>query len=265
MFAINGYKVVATNTHKRLRIPLHGHLPAVRGIYHSRIATPTGQIHAYRQARANRFSPAWRLSHTGGVIDEMAKILLNEPGLLRITAFGEDAAGEVYVTDTSGGAGGLGRIHKIIVDTDCNANSTPDDQDIAKGTSDDCDADGIPDECQITDGSAQDCNGNEALDACEIASGASDDLNGNGIPDECDPDTDTDGLSDECDPCAGGAASGDSDANGSRDLDDYADFEPCLNGVNGGLGTGCECFDFDSDNDVDLENYAEFQVIFDGP
>ena len=48
------------------------------------------------------------------------------------------------------------------------------------------------------------------------------------------------------------------------DLDDHADFEPCLDGVNGVLGTGCECFDFDADNDVDLENYAEFQNGFTG-
>ena len=117
---------------------------------------------------ANMFSPAWRLDHTGGVVDELAEILLNAPGLLRIVSFGEDAAGEIYLCDKSGGAGGLGQIYKIVVDTDCNANSTPDDQDIATGTSDDCDADGVPDECQLTDGSAEDCNGNETLDACEI-------------------------------------------------------------------------------------------------
>ena len=73
-------------------------------------------------------------------------------------------------------------------------------------------------------------------------------------------DTDGDGVSDSCDACAGGAASGDTDANGTTDLDDYADLETCLSGPSGGLGAGCECFDFDSDNDVDLENYAVMQI-----
>ena len=32
---------------------------------------------------------------------------------------------------------------------DCNLNGTPDDQDIAAGTSDDCDGNGVPDECEL--------------------------------------------------------------------------------------------------------------------
>ncbi len=47
---------------------------------------------------------------------------------------------------------------------DCNANGTPDAQDIASGTSADCDEDGMPDECQ-----------------------SSDDANHNGVPDVCEP------------------------------------------------------------------------------
>ena len=78
-------------------------------------------------------------------------------------------------------------------------------------------------------------------------------------------DADSDGLCDVCDPCAGGAASGDTNADGSVDLDDYSGLESCLVGPGGGLGTGCECFDFDADNDVDLENYAAFQRLFTGP
>ncbi len=78
-------------------------------------------------------------------------------------------------------------------------------------------------------------------------------------------DTDDDGICDVCDPCAGGPTSGDTDADGSVDLDDFVVFESCLVGPDGGLGTGCECFDFDTDNDVDLENYAAFQGAFSVP
>lgn len=78
-------------------------------------------------------------------------------------------------------------------------------------------------------------------------------------------DTDSDGLCDVCDPCAGGATSGDTDADGSVDLEDFVVFESCLVGPNGGLGTSCECFDFDFDNDVDLEDYAALQRLFSGP
>jgi hypothetical protein len=91
------------------------------------------------------------------------------------------------------------------------------------------------------------------------------DCNGNGVPDECEPDADTDGLIDGCDACAGGAASGDSDAGGTVDLGDYSLMEDCILGPDAGLLPGCECFDFDADGDVDLLDYAEFQVNFDGP
>ncbi len=62
----------------------------------------------------------------------------------------------------------------------------------------------------------------------------------------------------------GGAASGDTDANGSVDLDDHAALEQCLLGPDAGLDTGCECFDFDDDGDNDLRDFAEFQTSFTG-
>ncbi len=49
----------------------------------------------------------------------------------------------------------------------------------------DCDADGTLDECQIADG-VVDCNRNAVLDECELASGLGFDCNGNGVPDDCD-------------------------------------------------------------------------------
>lgn len=51
---------------------------------------------------------------------------------------------------------------------DCNANGTPDGEEIALGAVSDCNSNGIPDEC-------------------DIASGASLDLDANGVPDECAP------------------------------------------------------------------------------
>lgn len=61
-----------------------------------------------------------------------------------------------------------------------------------------------------------------------------------------------------------GAVSGDTDANGHVDLDDFADLNTCFDGPGGGLGTGCECFDFDGDGDNDLQDFATFQVNFTG-
>ncbi len=57
---------------------------------------------------------------------------------------------------------------------------------------------------------------------------------------------------------------GDCDGDGDVDLDDFASFEACLLGPDGGLGTGCECFDFDGDGDNDLLDFAQFQVNFTG-
>ncbi|MCZ6653689.1 MAG: hypothetical protein O7D91_11765 [Planctomycetota bacterium] len=78
---------------------------------------------------------------------------------------------------------------------DCNNNDTPDEQDIAEGTSQDCNGNGngIPDECE------PDCNENDQADSCDIAEGISEDCTGNGIPDECEPDCNENGQPDSCD------------------------------------------------------------------
>lgn len=58
-------------------------------------------------------------------------------------------------------------------------------------------------------------------------------------------------------------ASGDCNGDGVVDLDDYADFEPCLSGPGGGLPIPpCTCFDLDGDRDVDLSDAARFQAAF---
>lgn len=76
-------------------------------------------------------------------------------------------------------------------------------------------------------------------------------------------DLDQDGICDLSDECAGGAASGDTDANGDVDLRDFVDFSICLDGpAVSNSALGCECFDFDSDNHVDLRDFANIQSEF---
>ncbi len=48
------------------------------------------------------------------------------------------------------------------------------------------------------------------------------------------------------------------------DLDDYADFEPCLTGPGGRLPAGCGCADLEGDDDADLADFAGFQAAFGG-
>ena len=93
--------------------------------------------------------------------------------------------------------------------TDCNGNSIPDECDLAGGSSVDCDANALPDECQ------PDCNANAIADACDLASGASADCDLNGVPDECQRDCNQNGIPDDCDIAAGSSL--DQDQNGYPD------------------------------------------------
>lgn len=61
-----------------------------------------------------------------------------------------------------------------------------------------------------------------------------------------------------------GTIPGNCDGDDDVDLDDYADFEACLDGPGRELDTGCECFDFDNDDDVDQYDTAAFQEAFTG-
>jgi hypothetical protein len=56
---------------------------------------------------------------------------------------------------------------EFVVPPDCNVNRTPDDEDLAAGTSSDCDENGVPDECDIAAGDTADDNGNGVPDECE--------------------------------------------------------------------------------------------------
>ncbi len=92
--------------------------------------------------------------------------------------------------------------------SDCNANGTPDDAEIAANAALDANGDGILDACQ-------DCNGNGVPDPAEIAAGALADLDGNLVPDACEVDCDADGVPDLREITADPAL----DANGDSVLD----------------------------------------------
>ena len=57
----------------------------------------------------------------------------------------------------------------------------------------------------------------------------------------------------------------DCNVDGGVDLYDYASFEACMSGPDGGLlEPACVCFDLDVDGDVDLQDWCEFQHSFSG-
>jgi hypothetical protein len=133
---------------------------------------------------------------------------------------------------------------------DCNGNGTPDDEDIATGTSQDCNTNGIPDECEpdcngngvpddcdIGSGTSQDCNGNGVPDECDITAGTSQDCNANGIPDECEPDCNGNGVPDDCDIATG--TSQDCNGNGVPDECDIT-AGTSLDGNGNGIPDECE-------------------------
>ncbi|UCD30096.1 MAG: hypothetical protein JSV03_06385, partial [Planctomycetota bacterium] len=61
----------------------------------------------------------------------------------------------------------------------------------------------------------------------------------------------------------------DADGDGDVDQDDFAEFQQCFTGDEGGIPAGCECFnrdDFeDTIKDIDIDDYAQFQNCATGP
>ncbi len=171
-------------------------------------------------------STMWSLKYNGVSISEFTNRTaeLNPPGPLAIagvSGFGEDAYGEIYVCDHSGG-----EIFKIvpadIATRDCDGNFIDDACEIAVGAVVDCNTNGISDVCDVASGVETDCNGNGVADSCEVASfdcntnglhdaceidaGTSDDCNTDMIPDECQIagfDCNANGVIDSCDIAAG--------------------------------------------------------------
>ena len=84
------------------------------------------------------------------------------PVIANIATFGEDAMGELYVTNRTNGA-----VFKIVArdPSDCNGNGIADSCDLASGTSLDANSNGIPDECEC-DG---DFNGDGNVDQDDVA------------------------------------------------------------------------------------------------
>lgn len=188
----------------------------------------------------------WSFRYNGTNVTEFTtrSSELNPPGSQSITGiagFGQDAYGEVYICDWSGGEifkivpadiASLDLNGNFIVDscecaigntTDCNNNGEPDACDIASGIEVDCDGDLIPDSCQTP---TTDCDANGVEDSCDIEAGAEDcdadgipdicqlaanDCNGNGVHDACDiqngtvVDCDFDNIPDLCEIAAGTA------------------------------------------------------------
>jgi len=90
----------------------------------------------------------WSFELAGGKVvnlTERTAEIVGSPGYVdSISSFGEDALGELYLCDSTGGR--VYRIEALDV-PDCNLNRVPDGCDIALGTSPDADGNGVPDEC----------------------------------------------------------------------------------------------------------------------
>ncbi len=105
----------------------------------------------------------------GSVTDERDHTdQLNPLGeVIEIGGFGEDPQGELYVVSVAG------TVWKIVPDSDCNGDGTPDAQEVLGGISPDCNGNRLPDECDVASGLLSDCNGNGVPDECEFAAGVS--------------------------------------------------------------------------------------------
>ncbi|MBI5864972.1 MAG: PQQ-dependent sugar dehydrogenase [Planctomycetes bacterium] len=104
----------------------------------------------------------WSMRYNGATITEFIErtASLDPPGALAIasvTSFGDDAYGELYICDSTGG-----EVFKIVP----TSASTPD-----------CNGNGRNDWCEIMDGSAADGDGDGILDVCECVG----DFNNDGV------------------------------------------------------------------------------------
>jgi len=58
---------------------------------------------------------------------------------------------------------------------------------------------------------------------------------------------------------------GDADADGDKDLKDFAKLQACFRGPRGTAPPGCDLVDLDGDEDIDGADYRLFQPTLDGP
>jgi hypothetical protein len=103
----------------------------------------------------------WSFEYDGVTVsnftDRTAELVGTGGAISTIASFGEDALGELYLCDASGG-----RVYKIVSTApiqDCNANLISDACDIATGGSLDANLNGIPDECECAPGPFATCTG----------------------------------------------------------------------------------------------------------
>lgn len=165
---------------------------------------------------------------------EHTAALSNAGTINRITSFGEDAYGELYICDVGGGGTEQGELYRIVRDV-----PLPD-----------VDADGVPD----------------ASDNCPAASNPNQaDGDDDGVGDACDscagtiPEIDVDANG--CPPAARGDFDGDGDVDGA----DLEVLKACFTGPDLPLAEGCARADLEGDNDADQSDFGLFQACISGP
>jgi glucose/arabinose dehydrogenase len=126
-------------------------IPCLRGHYlFADYCTP--EIWSFRRTPAGAIVD---VTNRSGQLDPPGTAVINN-----VMSFGEDAAGEMYICDQTGG-----EVFKIVPGTasgtDCNANGTPDFCDLTNGTSQDANGNGIPDECECDPDMNQDGNADQ--------------------------------------------------------------------------------------------------------
>jgi len=146
---------------------------------------------------------SFRRTDAGAITEVTNRTVELTPGggstIDNVVSFGEDASGELYIVDQTGG-----QVFKVVLNTstglDCNENTVPDPCDIAQGTSQDANGNGIPDECEITCDADVNCDGSpdQGDVACMILAIAGD------VSCFCqgDPDFNQDGSADQGDVAA---------------------------------------------------------------
>ena len=109
---------------------------------------------------------AWYENQGGGVFGGQQAITTSADGAWAVYATDLDDDGDADVLSGSAFDDTIAWYENLMGPFDCNGNGTPDNQDIANGTSSDCNADGVPDECTIADAPSTDWNGDGILDEC---------------------------------------------------------------------------------------------------
>jgi hypothetical protein len=181
-----------------------------------------------------------------------------------VTAFGEDALGELYLTTLNGG---LYKIESTDPRPDTDGDGIPD-------LGDNCPADSNP--------SQENTDGDSEGDICDP------DDDNDGLPDSEDncpltpnvgqADADEDGAGDACDDCPDtlpgvgvderGCPSpipGDLDRDGDVDLTDFGLLQLCFSGPGVSPGAECDSSLLDGDNDVDQGDLVIFLGCLSGP